>query len=74
MNDRTSILVLLAHPALHKSRVNRVLAQRVRGIDQVAFHDLYAAHPEFDFLVPTEQALLEAHDIADRRHDEDIGA
>ena len=74
MNDRKKILVLFARPALHKSRVNRVLAQRVRGIDGVTFHDLYAARPEFDFLAPTEQALLAVHDIAARRHGEDIGA
>lgn len=63
MNDRKKVLILFAHPALHKSRVNRVLVQQVRGIDGVTFHDLYAAYPEFDFLVPAEQALLEAHDV-----------
>ena len=59
MTYAKKVLILFAHPALHKSRVNQVLAQQVRRIDGVTFHDLYAAYPEFDFEVPAEQALLD---------------
>ena len=31
MNTPQSVLVLLAHPAMHKSRANRLLAQAVRA-------------------------------------------
>ncbi|MDX1501997.1 MAG: NAD(P)H-dependent oxidoreductase [Thermoanaerobaculia bacterium] len=56
------ILVLFAHPALEKSRVNRRLAAAVRGLDGVTFHDLYEEYPEYDVDVPREQRLLEKHD------------
>ena len=57
------ILILFAHPALQKSRINRVLISAVQDVEAVTFHDLYEAYPEFDILVPEEQVLLEAHDI-----------
>ena len=57
------ILILFAHSALQKSRINRVLISAVQDIEAVTFHDLYEAYPEFDILVPEEQVLLEAHDI-----------
>jgi glutathione-regulated potassium-efflux system ancillary protein KefG len=55
------VLVLLAHPALEKSRVNRRLADAVRDLPGVTFHDLYEAYPDFDVNVPREQGLLAAH-------------
>ena len=56
------VLILFAHPALQKSRVNRVLIQGVRDLPGVTFHDLYEAYPEFDIDVPREQELAEAHE------------
>jgi glutathione-regulated potassium-efflux system ancillary protein KefG len=56
------VLVLFAHPALHRSRVHRRLARAVRGLEGVTFHDLYEAYPDFDVEVEREQALLLAHD------------
>jgi glutathione-regulated potassium-efflux system ancillary protein KefG len=56
------ILILFAHPALQKSRVNRALIQSVRGLDGVTFHDLYELYPDFDVDVQVEQRLLMAHD------------
>jgi len=57
------ILVLFAHPALEKSRVNRVLAGAIRDLPGVTFHDLYEAYPDFGIDVKREQELLLAHDI-----------
>lgn len=62
------VLVLLAHPALHKSRVNRRLADALRGLDGVTLHDLYDAYPDFDIDVRREQALLLAHPIVVWQH------
>ncbi|MEE2993284.1 MAG: NAD(P)H-dependent oxidoreductase [Gemmatimonadota bacterium] len=62
------ILILFAHPALQKSRINRVLISAVQDIEAVTFHDLYEAYPKFDNLVPEEQVLLEAHDIIILQH------
>ena len=62
------ILILFAHPALEKSRVNEVLVNEIRDVDGVTFHDLYEAYPEFDIDVPREQELLEAHDVLVLQH------
>ena len=62
------ILILFAHPALEKSRVNQVLAKEVRDLDGVTFHDLYEEYPEFDIDVGREQKLLEAHDLVVLHH------
>jgi len=56
------ILILFAHPALEKSRVQRRLAQAVRDLPGVTFHDLYEAYPDFHIDVKAEQDLLAAHD------------
>lgn len=57
------VLVLFAHPALHKSRVNRMLIEGLDQIEDLTFHDLYEAYPDFDIDVEREQAQLEAHDV-----------
>lgn len=62
------ILVVFAHPALEKSRVNRRLAAAVQPLDGVTFHDLYEAYPEFDVDIRHEQALLEQHDLVVLQH------
>lgn len=62
------VLVLFAHPAFQKSRINRVLADSARAIDGVTFHDLYEAYPAFDLDVAREQAQLEAHDVVVFQH------
>ena len=62
------ILVLFAHPALEKSRVNRQLAAAVRELPGVTFHDLYEAYPEFDIDVRREQDLLVEHDMIVLQH------
>jgi glutathione-regulated potassium-efflux system ancillary protein KefG len=68
-NDtKTRILVLFAHPAFHKSRVNRVLVQAVRAMEGITFHDLYEAYPDFGIDVAREQELLVAHDVVVFQH------
>ena len=62
------VLVLFAHPALEKSRVNRVLIRGLDRIEGVTFHDLYQAYPDFDIDVAKEQALLTEHDIIVLHH------
>ena len=56
------VLVLFAHPALEKSRVNRRLAAAALNIPGVTFHELYEAYPDFHILADREQELLAAHD------------
>jgi len=62
------VLVLFAHPALHKSRINRRLADAVRDLEHVTFHDLYEAYPDFLIDVPREQELLKSHDVIVFQH------
>ena len=59
--DSSGVLVLFAHPALHKSRCNRRLMREPQQLEGVTFHDLYEAYPGFDIDVPREQELLTAH-------------
>ena len=56
------ILVLFAHPAYEKSRINRRLVEAVRDLEGVTFHDLYEAYPDFQVNVAREQALLLEHE------------
>lgn len=62
------VLVLFAHPALEKSRVNRRLVEAVRDLAGITFNDLYDAYPEFDVDVRREQELLLAHEIVVLQH------
>jgi glutathione-regulated potassium-efflux system ancillary protein KefG len=62
MTDVSAVLILLAHPALEHSRVNRPLIEAVENLPQVRIHDLYEAYPDFDIDVPREQRLLETHE------------
>lgn len=56
------ILVIFAHPAFHKSHVNKVLINDIEKNDQITFHDLYEEYPDFDIDVQREQELLIQHD------------
>lgn len=62
------VLVLFAHPAFERSRVNRQLAAAVRHLPGVTFHDLYEAYPDFDVDVAHEQRLLLGHDVLVLQH------
>ncbi|MFC1575469.1 NAD(P)H-dependent oxidoreductase [Gemmatimonadota bacterium] len=62
------ILVLFAHPAFQRSRVNKVLVAAARSVAGVTVHDLYEAYPDFQIDVATEQELLLAHDFVVFQH------
>lgn len=62
------ILVIFAHPAIRRSRVNRALVQAAHGLDGVTVHDLYETYPDFSIDVAREQALLSAHDVIVFQH------
>jgi glutathione-regulated potassium-efflux system ancillary protein KefG len=63
-----SVLVLFAHPALHRSRVQRAMMRAVRDLEGVTFHDLYEAYPDFDVDARHEQNLLARHDAYVLQH------
>lgn len=62
------ILVLFAHPALEKSRINCQLIRGLASLPNVTFHDLYQHYPDFDIDVDAEQALLVSHDVIVFQH------
>lgn len=68
MPDRRRILVLLAHPVLERSRVNRRLAEVARAVEGVHLHDLYEAYPSLRIDVRREQQLLEQHEVIVFQH------
>lgn len=57
------ILILFAHPAYQKSRINKILIQGLIDIEGITFHDLYQHYPEMDIEVKNEQELMDEHDI-----------
>ena len=57
------ILILFAHPALGKSRINRRLLAAAGTVKGVTIHDLYEEYPDFMIDVKREQDLLEKHDV-----------
>jgi len=63
-----SVLVLYAHPAPHKSRINRRLAAAAREVAGVTFRDLYELYPDFMIDVEEEQKLLQEHDVIVLQH------
>jgi glutathione-regulated potassium-efflux system ancillary protein KefG len=63
MKDHNRILILFAHPAMHKSRINKKLVSGIRDLKGITFHDLYENYPDFHIDVKREQELLVSHDI-----------
>lgn len=62
------ILILFAHPALQKSRINRALLAAIANLDGVTIHDLYEEYPDLHIDVTREQQLLKEHDIIVWQH------
>jgi glutathione-regulated potassium-efflux system ancillary protein KefG len=52
------VLVILAHPALHRSRANVALLRAVDAIENVIVHDLYETYPDYLIDVGREQRRL----------------
>jgi glutathione-regulated potassium-efflux system ancillary protein KefG len=59
----SGVLLVLAHPALDRSRANRALAKTAKSLPGVTFHDLYEVYPDFSIEIDVEQARLLAHDV-----------
>jgi glutathione-regulated potassium-efflux system ancillary protein KefG len=57
------LLLVMAHPALEKSRANTLLWDAAQGLDGVTYHDLYETYPDFVIDVPTEKKKLVANDV-----------
>lgn len=67
-NFKNKILVIFAHPALEKSRINVELCREIKNLDGVTFRDLYEIYPDFLIDVREEQKILLDHDIIVFQH------
>lgn len=56
-------LLVFAHPALERARVNPAMAEAVRDLPGLTFHDLYELYPDFAIDVEAEQRTLVEHDL-----------
>ena len=63
-----NILILFAHPAFKKSKINAALRKAVQNLEGVTFHDLYANYPDFLIDIKHEQRLCEEHDVIIMQH------
>lgn len=57
------ILVVLAHPNLENSKVNKVIFDELKKIDKVEVRDLYKLYPDFNIDVKAEQEALVSADL-----------
>lgn len=67
------ILVLVAHPQLRQSRVNRALLKQLKQLqsevsDALAVRDLYALYPDYSIDVEVEQSVLNDVDVIVWQH------
>ncbi len=61
-------MIIFAHPALQKSRINIQLIKAVNELEGVTFRDLYDLYPDFLIDVEKEQELLLEHDVIVFQH------
>lgn len=61
--NNKKILILFAHPAMQKSRVNKRLIESLSNVEGVTFHDLYDSYPDLYIDVEREKSLLLENDI-----------
>jgi glutathione-regulated potassium-efflux system ancillary protein KefG len=68
MADPAKILLIFAHPAYQRSRVNRAMIEATRGMTGLRLHDLYEEYPTFHVDICREQQLLREHDVIVFQH------
>ena len=62
------VLLIYAHPDPDASVANKAMLERVKDLQHVTFHDLYAHYPDFFIDVQYEHELLLAHDVIVFQH------
>ena len=68
MVEKNNIVIMVFHPVLHKSRVNKVLLEAIEGIDGIKVRHMYDIYPDFQIDVHREQEELLKHDIIVWQH------
>ena len=62
------MMILLFHPLIHKSRVNRRLATVAGEVEGILIRNMYDIYPDFHVDVQTEQEFLQQHDLIIWQH------
>ncbi len=62
------ILIIFAHPAIHKSRIHRRLTESLKNMRGITVNNLYENYPDFYIDIIQEQQLLIEHDIIIWQH------
>lgn len=68
MVPKNKIAILVFHPLLHKSRVNRALLHAADALEGVDYRFMYDLYPDYQIDVKKEQDLLVQHDIIVWQH------
>lgn len=68
MGSKNKIVILVFHPVLYKSRVNRVLLSAVEGLEGVSLRYMYDLYPDYQIDIKKEQEVLLQHDIIVWQH------
>ncbi|SFJ36902.1 Putative NADPH-quinone reductase (modulator of drug activity B) [Paenibacillus sp. UNC496MF] len=56
------IMVIITHPNMETSRVNKAWREELQKHGEITVHELYAAYPDEKIDVAREQQLVESHD------------
>lgn len=56
------VLIILAHPNLESSRLNRTLFDKVQSETNITTHDIYQEYPDWKIDISREQTLLSQHE------------
>jgi len=62
-NQMRNILIILAHPDINKSRINKALLRGIEGKEGLVVSDLYSKYPNFNVDSDAEQKLLSAAEV-----------
>jgi glutathione-regulated potassium-efflux system ancillary protein KefG len=60
--QKNRVLILFAHPSVHRSEANLPLFQASQGLDHVSVVDLYQEYPNYAIDIEREQQRLRDHD------------
>jgi len=63
MTVRARTLLIFAHPALERARLNPAMIAAVQDLPDLSVRDLYELYPDFAVDVPAEQRALMEHDL-----------
>lgn len=56
------VLVIVAHPDIEKSIVNKTWVEELKKYDEITVHELYQQYPDEQIEIEREQKLCEEHD------------